>query len=134
MTVWQVQPWAKRFLRARPAVRPLAERPAIRAGPAPGTALPRRGMNIGLALGWLLGGYALITALVAWMLSTGHAQDGPIRALAPISLLVSIFVALGALAVTVFGGRRYLVLAIGTLGLSVGIAVAAAGAMVTSTF
>jgi hypothetical protein len=126
MALWQVQPLAKRLVRGSAAIRPVRDEPAA---PAQG-----RGMNIGTALGWLLGGYAVVTGLVAWMLSTGHAQDGPILALAPVTLLVSIFVALAALAMTVFGGRRYLPMAMGTLGLSVGTAVAAGGAMVAATF
>ena len=86
-------------------------------------------------LGWLLGGYALISALVAWALSTGHAQSQPIQALAPVSLVISIFVALGALAVLVFGNSRQNIMpAVGTLGLSVGIAVASAGALLTAGF
>jgi hypothetical protein len=127
MTVWQVQPLTKRLLQRAPALRPVSEQPA----PVP---VPETRMNIVEALGWLLGGYAVLSGLVAWALSTGHAQDGPILALAPLGLLVSIFVALGALAVTVFGGRRFLGLAMGTFGLSTGAAVAAAGAMLTASF
>jgi hypothetical protein len=142
MTVWQVQPLAKRYLRGRPAMQrvgtgraatvtaPAGTRAGWRSAPPPLAVRP--GTSVAPALGWLLGGYALITGLVGWMLSTGHARDEPILALAPLSLLISICVAVGALGVTVFAGRRYFVGAMAVLGLGVGIAVASACALVTA--
>ncbi len=156
--MWRVQSPARRYLFGAPALERLdgppgatghpGRRLAIRAPghvPAPPPdrqpriaprpeALGRHDTSIAPALGWLLGGYAVVSALVAWMLANGNPQHDPIRALAPISLLISIFVAIGALTAAVFAGRRYLVVAIGTLGLAVGVVVASASAMVTATF
>ncbi|HKS98565.1 MAG TPA: hypothetical protein VJT31_03460 [Rugosimonospora sp.] len=128
-----MQPWTKRYLRGAPAVtRVETGTPAARLGGT--TPVRRRSTSIMPALCWLLGGYALITALVSWMLAKGDPESGPILALAPLSLLVSIVIASAALGATVFAPRRYLVAAIGTLGLSVGIAVASAGALITASF
>lgn len=152
MSVWRVQPLAKRYLLGEQPVQPLdglaSPHPTSRApadesapmaggtpriGPSPET-MRRQNTSIAAALAWLLGGYAIISALVAWMLANGDPQHEPLRALAPITLLISIFVAIGALGATVFGGRRYLVIAVGTLSLAVGVVVASAGALVTASF
>jgi hypothetical protein len=149
MSVWQVQPLAKRYLRGAPPVRRVwPPHPPRTAAPHPApTAAPptsvggrttslgqRLGTSIVPAMGRLLGGYALVAALGAWMVTKGDPEHDPIRALAPIGLLISILVGVGALGVTVFAGRRYLALAMATLGLSVGTAVASAGALVTASF
>ncbi len=131
MTVWQVQPLAKRYLRGAPAVRRVD-------GPSLGAVQPKtlaRGRrSIGYALAWLLGGYALVTGLVSWALANGHAEHEPVRALAPLGLVIAIPVAIAALGATVFAGRRYMVVSIATLGLAVGVTVASAGALITTSF
>jgi CHASE2 domain-containing sensor protein len=131
MTLWQVEPLTKRYLRGAPAVSRIAP---PRRSVAPPVATPARRAGIAPVMGALLGGYALITALSAWMLSKGNPESGPIRALAPLGLLISILAAVAALGVIVLGNRRHLVTAITTLGLSVGFAVASAGAMITALF
>jgi hypothetical protein len=73
-------------------------------------------------------------AIMAWALANGHAQHEPIRALAPLGLVIAIPVALAALGATVFARRRYMVLAVGTLSLAVGVTVASAGALITTSF
>lgn len=136
MSVWRVRSRALRYLPGTQPVRRVhGRRPPARVPPGAASAGRRPGTSVGRTLGWLLSGYALISVLVAWALATGHARWQPIQALAPVSLVISIFVALGALAVLVFAGnRRNIMPAVGILGLSVGVAVASAGALVTAGF
>jgi hypothetical protein len=97
------------------------------------TALTAGGHGPTRALALLLGGYMVTAAVVAWALAKGHPSTAAIQALAPISVVVAVLVGIAALGVAIFA-RRYMVHALATLGLCVGVAVAAGGALVTAIF
>jgi hypothetical protein len=123
MAVWQVERPASRYLRGGPGLRRLSS--SSRASRA-------EARHPVTALGWLLGGYALIGFLVAWMLAKGHPDSGAILALGPIAMLVAVLTGIAAMAAVVFAARRYMIVALGVLGIAVGVGVTAVGAMVTA--
>ena len=88
-------------------------------------------------LGLLLVGYTGIALLVAWMLAKGHPSHLALRSLAPFGLatgtVLGVLLAGGALAAAVLGRRGYLVSALAGMGIAVGMAVAAAGSLITGS-
>lgn len=123
MAVWRVERPAARYLRVGPGVREMSTARAASRADA---------RHPGQALGWLLGGYALIGTLVAWMLAKGHPDTGAILALAPMAMLIAVPVGIGALAAAMFASRKYTIVSLGVLGIAVGVGVAAVGAIVTA--
>lgn len=121
MTVWRAQRPVERYLDELRTVRTEQMRkicwPAVR------------------GLGLLLVGYTGIALLVAWMLAKGHPSHLALRSFAPFGLatgtVLGVLLAGGAIAAAVFGRRGYLVSALAGMGIAVGVAVAAAGSLIT---